>query len=80
MKVFAAIEDLLAYLPRTVLLVLAVFVMRNPFAEGSLHRFGWYVRLPLEFVLLLFLALALAAALRLIRDHAVHNKRVKPLA
>lgn len=84
MKAFDAIENLLAYLPRTALLALAVFAMRNPFAEHSLDRFGWYVRMPLQFLVLFFLALMLAAALRLAFSHGPEAKpearRVKPLA
>jgi hypothetical protein len=63
-KRLKALEDQLAKLPRVWLLVLAVLVLRNPLMDGSFSLWGWYVKMPLEFALLLLAALAVSAALR----------------
>lgn len=61
-------ENFLGNLPRVVLLALAVVFMRNPIV-GRYSDMGWYLRLPLEFVLLLLVTLAVAAALRVAVNH-----------
>ncbi len=80
MKLFAAIEGLLAYLPRTALLLLAVLAMRNPFAEHSLDNLGWYFKWPIQFGALLLLALTLAAGVRLALTRGPEGPGARPLA
>jgi hypothetical protein len=63
-RILMAMEDLLSRLPRLVLLMLAVLVLRNPLADGAFSLWGWYFKLPIEFLLLLFVALAFGAAVR----------------
>jgi hypothetical protein len=63
-KLLIAMEDLLSGLPRVVLLVLAVVVLRNPMADGTFSSWGWYFKMPIELLLLLFVALAFGAAVR----------------
>jgi hypothetical protein len=63
-RILMAMEDLLSKLPRLVLLMLAVLVLRNPMADGAFSLWGWYFKMPIEFLLLLFVALAFGAALR----------------
>ncbi len=63
-KILMAMEDLLSRLPRVVLLLLAVLVLRNPLADGSYSLWPWYCKMPVEFLLLLFVALAFGAAVR----------------
>ena len=63
-RMLMAMEDLLSKLPRLVLLLLAVVVLRNPLADGAFSSWGWYFKMPIEFLLLLFVALAFGAAVR----------------
>jgi hypothetical protein len=63
-RILMAMEDLLSRLPRVVLLLLAVLVLRNPMADGAYSLWAWYFKMPVEFLLLLFVALAFGAAVR----------------
>jgi hypothetical protein len=63
-KILKALEYMLSSLPRTGLLLLAVLVLRNPLADGTFSSWGWYLKMPVEFLLLLFVSLALGAAAR----------------
>lgn len=63
-KAWYEAETLLSRLPRVGLLALAVLALRNPMIEGRFAAWGWYLKMPLEFVLLLLLCLTLGAALR----------------
>jgi hypothetical protein len=63
-RILRAIEDLLSKVPRVVLLLMAVLVLRNPLADGAFSLWGWYFKMPVEFLLLLFVSLAFGAAVR----------------
>jgi hypothetical protein len=63
-KILMAMEDLLSRIPRVVLLLLAVLVLRNPLSDGEFSSWGWYFKMPVEFLLLLFVSLAFGAAVR----------------
>jgi hypothetical protein len=82
-KAWSDAEDLLSRLPRVGLLALAVLALRNPMIEGRFSSWGWYIKMPLEFVLLLLLCLTLGAALRVAEGYGEDgpsSAEGKPLA
>jgi hypothetical protein len=58
------LENLLAKVPRMLILLLAVLLLRNPLMDGRYSVWAWYYKMPLEFLLLLFACLACSAAMR----------------
>jgi hypothetical protein len=67
-RVYRMVEQFLGNLPRTLMLFLAVYCMRNPLM-GHFQELYWPLKCPVEFLLLLLLALALSSALRLVMSH-----------
>jgi hypothetical protein len=63
------IEERLQQLPRVILLAVAVLIMREPQIQGTFLDWGWYLRLPIEFVLVLLASLAVATVVKLVRSH-----------
>lgn len=79
-QMYRKAEEFMGNLPRTLLLLLAVYFMRNPFIAGHFVELEWYYKWPAEFVVMLFLALALSALLRLARSHGNESPADQGLA
>ncbi|HTB22226.1 MAG TPA: hypothetical protein VK914_05935 [bacterium] len=65
-KILRILEQRLAKVPRTLILLLAVLVLRNPLMDGRYSVWAWYYKMPLEFLLLLWACLACDAAMRVL--------------
>ncbi len=66
MRLLSALENLLDNLPRVLLLALAIVAARNPLVDGRFAYLAWYLRMPLEFVVLVLLALTAAQIFRVL--------------
>jgi hypothetical protein len=80
LQLYRKVEELLGNLPRVLLLLMAVYFMRNPFVNSRVVELSWYFKWPAEFVVLLFLALAASALLRLARSHGNESPADQALA
>lgn len=73
-------EEFLGNLPRIPLLLIAVYFMRNPFVAGHFVELEWYFKWPAEFLVLLLLAFAVSAGLRLAMSHGNESPADQSLA